>query len=997
MRILLHWFGIFGFVGRRLRSHAPLLLSVWAGLTLAVGIVVSIPVYADAAGYRILLAALRGADDDAGDPVPPFSLVYRYQGTSGPALTWDRYKAVDQQVSGLFANAIEVPAERQVRYAATDRLSLQWDRWGEALEVTTARFAFVSDFERNVQVVQGAQPVVWPGQGPIDVLVGEQEANSLTLLVGDTYRLSTPFASAGNVTLLVRVAGIWRPADPKSTYWFQPPATFSSMLIVPEGSFARALGDPRIARISYATWYSALDTGAVSGEGVPGLLRQIEGVSRQLRVALPGIELERSPTEALVRHRGQVRVLILTLALFSVPLLALIAYFVAQLAALTVQRQQQEIAVLRSRGSSRVQVLGLALGQGLALGALALAVGLPLGVLIAQLMVWTQSFLFFSPAPGPPVELLAGSWRHGLVALLLAVPAITLPSLRASERTIVSFKQERSRTTRPPLWRRLYLDVWLLVPALYGVLQLRRNGLIGVPGLAPSAQDPFRNPLLMLAPALFVLALALVALRLVPLLLATLAKLLGRTRGLGLLTLRYLARSAQAYSGPVLLITLTLSLAAYTASMARTLDGHTVARARYSTGADIRLVYSPGLLQGVLQGGAGYDQRGSEDLEALPENGDTPPQTSIEGGFDSGSAGNGIPGGEDPANAPPSDPGEAAEYTTRPVDEYLSIPGVLAATRVAPSTATIRVAGGAAERGMFLGVDRATLPGVLAESWRADYAQESLGAVMNRLALDPSAVLVSGQYAREQGLESGDRLTLEMSDAGEAQTLTFVVVGVIEYFPTLYQQNGPFLIGNLEYSYEGQGAPYPYQVWMDIAPGADVERIQGEAFGYDLVVLPGTPRALLEADLLRPERQGLFGLLSVGFLAAGMVTIIGFLASTLVGFQRRLVEMGTLRAMGLGTGQLAAMLVSEQMLVVGVGAVVGTGLGVLASRVFVPLLQVRTGQFPDTPTFLVRIAWEQIAILGAIASGLLALTILITLVLIRRMRIFEAVKLGEVV
>jgi putative ABC transport system permease protein len=895
----------------------------------------------------------------------------------------------------LFANTIEVPAERQVRYAATDRLSLLWERQGQPLEVTTARFAFVSDFNRNIQIVDGAQPAVWSGQGPIDVLVGEQEANSLTLLVGDTYRLSSTFASAGGVNLPLRVAGIWRPADPKSTYWFQPPATFSSMLIAPEQSFARALGDPRIARISYATWYSALDTEAVSGEGVPDLLGQIESVSGQLGTTLPGIELERSPTAALERHRAQVRVLTLTLALFSIPLLGVIAYFIAQLAALTVQRQQQEIAVLRSRGSSRAQVLGLALGQGLALGALALAAGLPLGVLIAQLLVWTQSFLFFNPSPGPPVELLASSWRHGLLALLLAIPAITLPSLRASARTIVSFKQERSRTTRPPLWRRLYLDVWLLAPALYGVVQLRRNGLIGIPGIAPSAQDPFRNPLLMLAPALFVLALALVALRLVPLLLAILARLLGRTRGLGLLTLRYLARSAQAYSGPVLLITLTLSLAAYTASMARTLDGHTVARARYSTGADIRLVYSPGLLQGVLQGGAGGEQGGSEDLEALPGNEEGPPQASIEGGFDSGAAGNGIPGDEDPAAVPITEPGEAAEYTTRPVDEYLNIPGVRAATRVAPSTATINVPNGATERGTFLAVDRATLPGVLEESWRADYASESLGAVMNRLALDPSAVLVSGRYAREQGLGSGDRLTLELSDTGEAQTLTFVVVGVIEYFPTLYEQSAPFLIGNLEYSYEGQGAPYPYQVWMNIAPGADLGRIEGEAFGYDLVVLPGTPRALLQADLLRPERQGLFGLLSVGFLAAGLVTIIGYLASTLVGFQRRLVEMGTLRAMGLGTRQLAAMLVSEQMLVVGVGAVVGTGLGVLASRVFVPLLQVRTGQFPDTPTFLVRIAWEQIAILGAVAGVLLALTILITLLLIRRMRIFEAVKLGE--
>jgi hypothetical protein len=43
------------------------------------------------------------------------------------------------------------------------------------------------------------------------------------------------------------------------------------------------------------------------------------------------------------------------------------------------------------------------------------------------------------------------------------------------------------------------------------------------------------------------------------------------------------------YSGSLLLIILTLSLAGFGASMARTFDQHSISRARYSAGADIRL------------------------------------------------------------------------------------------------------------------------------------------------------------------------------------------------------------------------------------------------------------------------------------------------------------------------------------------------------------------------------------------------------------------------
>lgn len=956
MRNLIAWLSMGRIIGRRLRSHIGLLLAVWAGLTLAVAIVVSIPVYAESAGYRILLAALEATDEK--DEVPPFSLIYSYEGSSGPSLNWSQYQQVNA-VAANIAAGVDVTPQRQVRYAATEKLRLLWDIEGEQLQLATPRLAFVTDFINQIQILDGAPPAPWNGAGPMEVLVTQPTADDLSLIVGDEFRLSsTPGVGAG-INVPVRVAGFWEPWNEDSDYWFYPPSTFHQIVVVPEQSFATVLRDPGVRRISYATWYTALDTSAVRSEDISGLLGQISAVTRNLERILPGIELRTSPVEALQRHRDQVRLLTLTLALFSVPLLGLIAYFVAQLAGMLVQRQQQEIAVLRSRGSSRAQVLGLALGEGIAVSVAALLVGLVLGLGVAQLLLWTQGFLRFAPLPGPPVQLLDASWQHGLVALLLALPAILLPGLRASGRTIIGFKQERARSTRTPFWKRAYLDVFLLAAALYGLVQLRRNGLIGVPGVTVTADDPFRNPLLMLAPALFVFALALLALRLIPLVLGLLARLLGRTRGMALFTLRFLSRSTQTYSAPILLITLTLSLASYTASMARTLNGHSVERARYNAGADVRLAYKPTAVD--LGGG--------------------------------GASGGSTPTGGVSAAADTS----GAEYITTPVDDYLEIPGVEAVSRVAPSDVYLVTSGGAAKEGIFLGVDRATLAPVLEESWRADFAPEPLGALMNRLAFDPAAVLLSSRYAAEHDISVGDRITLRMTDLGETREVPFVVAGTVDYFPTLFPEGQPFAIGNLEYSYEAQGGPYPYQVWMDISENARLDVIASEAYGYNLTIQDETPRALLEADLLRPERQGLFGLLSVGFLAAAAVTVIGFLASTLVGFQRRLVEMGTLRAMGLSTRQLASMLVAEQALVIGVGVSVGIGVGVLTSRLFVPFLQVRSGEFPDTPSFLVRIAWGQIALVCGIAGVLLLLAVGITLTLLRRMRIFEAVKLGEAV
>ncbi len=132
---------------------------------------------------------------------------------------------------------------------------------------------------------------------------------------------------------------------------------------------------------------------------------------------------------------------------------------------------------------------------------------------------------------------------------------------------------------------------------------------------------------------------------------------------------------------------------------------------------------------------------------------------------------------------------------------------------------------------------------------------------------------------------------------------------MLRYFPTLYDQGPPFVIGNLDYSFDSQGGLYPYEVWLSLAPDAGLQTVAAAGIGYGLRMIRSTPQTLLDLDLRRPERQGLFGLLSVGFLATTMVTVIGFVAYTLLSFQRRLVELGVLRAIGLSTRQLSMLLV----------------------------------------------------------------------------------------
>jgi putative ABC transport system permease protein len=947
--------GLARVVGRRLWSHIALMLAIAAGFVVAIALVVSIPVYAEAVGYRVLRDEL--SKTETGGDRSPFAFMYRYIGAQNGLIGWDDYSKVDTYMRNTVAGRLGLPVQQEVRYVSSDKLPLL-PASGAGSPLLYVSMAFFTDMESHIELADGRLPQT-VADGPIEVLVAEALATKLGFQVGEDYLVLGPKDDQAGKSVPVRIAGVWRAKDPGDAFWFYRPDAFDEVLLMPEASYTSRVTTRNPKSIYVALWYLVTDGSGIRSANVPAVSGRIARTNVEAGVLLKGARLEISPGEALGRHQQQVRRLTLVLTVFSLPILGLIAYFIILVASLIVQRQSNEIAVLRSRGASRTQVLGIYLLESTLIGLIALALALPLGAFAAFIMTWTRSFLDLAPIDPLPIDLTREAWQRGVQMLGLLLFASLLPAFSAARYTVVSYKNERARSTSRPFWQRAFLDVLLLVPVYYGYTQLRQRGTIAFLGVGGSAGDPFGNPLLLLAPSLYIFALALVAVRLFPLLMRLLAWLFARLPGISTITaLRYLSRTPRAYTGPVLLLILTLSLATFTASMARTLDGHLYDQVYYDTGADMRL----------------------SDLGQSTESGD---------------AGPGIQLGAPTANEQPADTLDEAKYLFLPVTDYLTIPGVEAAARVARLKSRASVSGNSQDV-QVLGIDRADFANVV--RWRTDYAGESLGGLLNRMADDPAAVLVSSDFASRRGLRVGDKFTLSLNELEIAQEAPVVVAGFVGLFPTIYGDGGPLIVANLDYIFERQGGQFPYEVWLRLHDGTQREVVNT---GVNDLGLRTFDQGFAPADIViereRPERQGVFGLLSVGFVAAAFLTLLGFLFYALLSFQRRFVELGMLRAIGLSARQLGALLSWEQALIIGAGMLGGTLIGVSASALFIPFLQVRGGANPLTPPFLVRIAWDQIAIIYLVFGGILVGAVVLTLFLLRRMQLFQAVKLGEAI
>jgi putative ABC transport system permease protein len=307
------------------------------------------------------------------------------------------------------------------------------------------------------------------------------------------------------------------------------------------------------------------------------------------------------------------------------------------------------------------------------------------------------------------------------------------------------------------------------------------------------------------------------------------------------------------------------------------------------------------------------------------------------------------------------------------------------------------IVNGNSSNGIMYAIDPATFTSVVAKSWRADYAQLSLGELINSMAEQSDQVIVSQAFADANNMRVGDRFTASADFLGSTTQMSFEVANTVRYMPTLYNEGKPFILANYDYVVDALNGKFAYEIWLRHNTTSTRTSIQSAAYANNLRMLPYTPEAFINAEILQPQRQGLFGLLSVGFIATGGMSMIGLLAYTLLALRRRSVELGVLRAIGVSQQTLRRILSIEQFVTIGFSTAIGVAIGSLTSLLYLPFLKVKDGTYPDTPPFNVHFAQTDALMIVLTASALMVGIVALELWVVQRMRIGEAVKLGEAV
>lgn len=928
---MLKLMGLIDLVLKRLLHHPALTLLALLGIVLAVGLVTSAAFFSQAVDKVILTQEL--ADFTRVTKRPPFSTrVYTFPSSRFP-LSVEDVEELASHVAGTLSAEVGLPLTHLGIEVDSGNMLLQpeegSDLYGQGkTHIDTLSIIYIDGVQEHMEITGGEPMDDTPSEEVLDVWMHARRAEEMGVHIGERFRIGITLV---DIPVSIRLKGFWQARDPNDPFWFSDPdSKLDDSLLVRRQDYIRFIEPLLPSRTRLAHWHIILDDSKIVPAEAGHYLSGFERAMAIINKFVPEARLNAPPLDPLESFTERGLTLAILLLGFNIPAFGFLLYFLILTSAIIARWQQRETAVLVSRGMSVSGILGLTLLEELLLFVVGYPLGIGFGMMLARLMGYTTSFLAFIDRDPLPISIQGINFPLTIVALGVALIARLWPTIQAAHQSVVEQERERARPLRGPFWYRYYLDLLLLIPTAYAYRQLADRGSLARL-VDEQATDLYRDPLLILVPALFILTAALMTMRLFPPVMRLLDSLASVTPWLTPhMALRQLGRQSQGYINPLLLVIVSLALGVYTLSMAASLDQWLIDRMYYRVGAD--LTFAP--FSESIQ------ESGRVDGEWIP-----------------------------------------------PTGEFLALSGVAAATRVGDYSASVFLSQRDSIRGRFLAIDRLNFPSV---AWfRYDFATEALGALMNRLALSPDAILVSQEFLEAHHLNIGDQISLLIAINSELGVSTsFTIAGTYNYFPTVYEEEKPTIIGNLDYLSGFLGVTVPHSIWLRLHAGVAGKTVfenipkMGIETSHDR-----DTQALIDQELAKMERVGVFGTLSVGFLAATVMATLGLLIYSYASLQDRLYRFAVLRAVGLMRRQIVGQVVLEYMFLTAYGAAAGAFIGALTSELFVPFFRVTSAKEVPLPPLIPVIAQDSIGQLAITFASLIILleVVIITLALYQRL------------
>lgn len=850
-------------------------------------------------------------------------------------------------------------------------------KYGDGVAELTLSIGAIENVEEHINIVSGEVFSQEPSDdGVVEAVISEKGLVKQKLLVGEVLEFDA-IRDENNDPLKIKIVGVFENAKEDDLFWVNSPSTFTSEILIPNTIFTERYEN--FDDIQYAlrgAFHILLDYEDMQENELKSILKKTQNYKNIFKED-SAYTFRAYYEDILEEHMLESRKVTATLSVLQVPILVLLAAFIFMVSRQILEIEQNEISILKSRGASKKQILITYLIQSSIIAGISLIIGLPLGAFLCQVLGSANSFLGFVSRRALDLHFTWKVLLYALGAVLISIGAMILPVFKFADLTIVEQKQKRDLKKKQVWWQRYFIDVVCLVVSLYGLYSF--NGQKAE--LAKKvAEGSGLDPLMFLSSSLFIIGASLVSLRVIPFFINLIFKFRKDKWNPSIYAsfLRVLrTRNKQQFI--MVFLMLTIALGIFNAYSARTINTNAEDKIRYTNGADV-----------VLKEVWGEEEEEKEISSTdLPEDIETVDQF------------------EDSRNEQTEEKEEGEVNLEEPdFEKFQLIDGVEHVAKIYVDEAgSIPVAneetGVEAQQVTIMGVNTRELGET---GWfKDDLLPQHWYHYLNAVAKNSSAILVSQNFRDKLGYNIGDVITYS---TGNGSQIRGVIYGFVKYWPTynsvtmVKNADGTeseldhFMIVSHLSKMQANDGVLPYYVWLDLK-----DSTQGvyDFIGENKMKLESFTDSYAEIIELKndPIIQGTNGILTVSFIVVLLLCGVGFLIFWILSIRSRALQFGIFRAMGMSMKEILIMLAGEQVFITGSSIVVGTVIGLVASYLYIPLLQIAYGAADSMIPLEIESAGSDLVKIFVVVALIIGACMAVLGRIIKEIRISQALKLGE--
>ena len=921
---------------RKMRNTKWMVLCLIIGFLMAAGMMSTVPIYMDASLQRVLIKEMEQYQLQSGQYPGKYivsaDLPLGVTVENQLKLLEDAPKMVRDRI-----NRVGIPVENNKTVIYDDLLFLVHGENASGADSTRLRLNAMSGIEDHINIVQGEMygKSGIAEDGSYQVIVTEEAAKTLGIVCGNKYLINP--VNTSQESFYITVTGFFIQSDMNDSYWSEDLLNYIGSVFIPYSLSEKLINNGLMNVISISVNYN-LNYHSVN-------MNDISNISKNLNsdfdyYAQMQYNFEMGSANIISGYVEKASSLTAILWAIQIPTMIMLAFYLFMVSQLNIEREKNEISVLKSRGAKSFQIFSLySMEMGL-LGLITLLIAPFIGLLLCNFLGVSNGFMEFVNRTGIAAKLSITAFIYAFAAVLVFFITTMIPVIPASKLTIVEYKQSKTKVRKTALWELCGIDIILigLSVTFYFLYTNFTNEAISEGTFEATGQI---DPLIFVFSSCLILGLGLFFVRIYPYVL----KLIYKAGRLLWTPAQYMALTSVSCAGGskerflMLFLILTFSYGIFSANTARAINNNKSDMIYYQNGADIVITeYWP---------------------ETEYSSGDSTEKVYKEPDF----------------------------------SRYKELTGVESAARVLyDDNAKVYGGGKNGEAVKAMAVEPISFAKT---AWfRDDLLPIQWQNYCNALNRYSEGVIISSSLAEANKLKLGDEISISMN---AQDRLPVAVIAIVDYWPGINPNSNPKLFCIVNYSYIAANSDLkPYSVWLKLADNAKSETLYAEIKDKRIPIESFKDSAqMLITEKNDPSLQGLNGGLTLGFIITMIMSVIGYLIYWILSIKGRTLQFGILRAMGMSLKEIITMLGYEQILVSLSSVAMAFVIGGITSDIYVPLFQNMYSVERQIPPFIVSAsAGDYIKIYVLIAIMLIG-GFMVLGNIIKKININKALKPGE--